>query len=218
MGLFKRLKDITLANINAVLDKVEDPVKMLDQYLRDMEEDIRDASEAVAQQIAISKKFERQYQEAAAMVEKRQNDAIKSINAGRDDLAKKALADKKNHELKMNEFKAQFEIQSATAEKLKDQLAEMKTEYEKLKAKRDTLVARANAARAAEKVYAAMSGLGSSLARHGFERMEEKVMAMEARTEASKEFAPGGSDLDKELAELGKDSAVEDELAALKKH
>jgi len=217
VSIFKRLKDITLSNINSILDKVEDPVKMLDQYLRDMEEDIQDASEAVAQQVAITKKFEKQYQEAQAMVEKRQNDAVKAINAGRDDLAKKALEDKKNHEAKMNDFKAQYEVQLATSERLKQQLAEMKSEYEKLKAKRDTLVARANAAKATEKVHAAMSGIGSSSARRDFDRMEEKVLGMEARAEASKEFSSGVSSLDKELAELDKAGNIEDELAALKK-
>lgn len=217
MSIFKRLKDITLSNINTMLDKVEDPVKMLDQYLRDMEEDIQEASEAVAQQIAVSKKFARQYEEASAMVEKRQNDAVKAINAGRDDLAKKALEEKKNHELKATDYKNQYELQQATSERLKQQLAEMKSEYEKLKAKRDTLVARANAAKATEKVHAAMGGIGSSSARRDFDRMEEKVLSLEARAEASKEFATGVQSLDKELAELDKADGVEDELAALKK-
>lgn len=218
MSLFKRLKDLTMANMNALLDKAEDPVKMLDQYLRDMDEDIQDASAAVAQQIAITKKFETQYKEAEAMVQKRQEDTIKAINAGRDDLAKRALEDKKNHESRMNDCKGQYEAHSATSEKLKNQLVEMRSEFEKLKARRDTLVARANAAKATEQVHSVMSGFGSNSARRGFERMEEKVLGMEARADASKELAGGSAgSLDKELEALGKDQDVEDELAALKR-
>lgn len=217
MGLFKRLKDVTLSNINAMLDRVEDPVKMLNQYLRDMEEDIADASEAVAKQIAVAKSFETKYKESAEMVEKRQNDAIKAINAGRDELAKKALADKKNHETRMNDYKNQYEAQFATSEKLKQQLIDMKAEYEKMKAKRDTLVARANAAKATEKINSMMGGIGDNSARKSFDRMEEKVLEMESRAEAAKEFVSDSTSLDRELAELDQDNSVDDELAALKK-
>ncbi|MBM7866174.1 PspA/IM30 family protein [Heliobacterium gestii] len=218
MSLFKRLKDLTLANINSLLDKAEDPVKMLDQYLRDMEEDIQDASEAVAQQIAVTKKFETQYREAEAMVQKRQDDAVKAINAGRDDLARRALEDKKNHETRMNEYKTQFETHSATSQKLKQQLSDMRGEFDKLKARRDTLVARANAAKATEQVHNLMGGFDSQSARRGFERMEDKVASMEARAEASKELSRGpNASLDDELASLNKGSVVDDELAALKR-
>ncbi|MZP30881.1 PspA/IM30 family protein [Heliobacterium undosum] len=218
MSLFKRLKDLTLSNINALLDKAEDPVKMLDQYLRDMEEDIRDASDAIAKQIAVTKKFEAQYREAEAMVQKRQEDAVKAINAGRDDLARRALEDKKNHETRMNDFKAQFETHSATSEKLKRQLADMRSEFDKLKARRDTLVARANAAKATQQVHDLMGGFDNRSARHGFDRMEEKVASLEAKAEASKELSRGPSaSLDDELASLDKGADVDDELAALKR-
>ncbi|MTV48998.1 PspA/IM30 family protein [Heliobacillus mobilis] len=218
MSLFKRLKDLTLSNINALLDKAEDPVKMLDQYLRDMDEDIQEASAAVAQQIAVTKKFEAQYKEAESMVQKRQEDAVKAINAGRDDLAKRALEDKKNHETRLRDFKSQYDTHSATSEKLKAQLTEMRSEFEKLKARRDTLVARANAAKATEQVHSVMSGFDSNSARRGFDRMEEKVLGIEARAEASKELAHGSAgSLDDELAALDKGQGVDDELAALKR-
>ena len=57
MSIFKRLRDLTMSNINAIIDKAEDPIKMTDQYIRDMQEDLEDAEKAVAAQIAIEKKF-----------------------------------------------------------------------------------------------------------------------------------------------------------------
>lgn len=72
MGLFKRIGDNIRANLNSLLDKAEDPVKMLEQYLRDMEDDIADAEMAVAKQIAVVKRLESSAKDALEMMEKGQ--------------------------------------------------------------------------------------------------------------------------------------------------
>mgnify|MGYP000350873285 CR=1 FL=1 len=95
MGLFKRIGDNIRANINSLLDRAEDPVKMLEQYLRDMEDDIVDAEAAVVKQAAVAKRFETQYREAVAMVEKREAQALQALEQEREDLARRALEDKK---------------------------------------------------------------------------------------------------------------------------
>jgi phage shock protein A len=79
MALFKRLKDVTLANINAILDKAEDPEKMVDQYLRDMEDDLMDVEKAVATAIANKMKFEKKVQDEKEMVEKREQQAVTAL-------------------------------------------------------------------------------------------------------------------------------------------
>lgn len=215
MGLFKRIRDVTLANINALIDKAEDPVKMLDQYLRDMEEDIADAETGVAKQIALEKRLKQQVDEAREMVAKREQQAVQALEADREDLARRALEEKRVYEAKVKDLESQWVKARATADSLRDQLREMKSEYEKLKAKRDTLVARAEAARAQKKIQEAFSGLGSSTARAGFDRMEEKVLQLEAEAEAAGEMRAGETDLDREIAELEKPD-VEAELEALK--
>lgn len=215
MSLFKRIKDITLANINSLLDKAEDPVKMLDQYLRDMEEDISEAETGVAKQIALEKKLKQQLYEAREMAQKREQQAVQALQSNREDLARRALEEKHTYDNKAKDLESQWVKAKATADELRGQLRDMKSEYEKLQAKRETLVARAEAAEAQKKIHEAFSGLGSGEARHGFDRMEEKVLQLEAEAEAAEDMRFGETDLDRELAQLDK-SDVESELAALK--
>ncbi|MDI3257597.1 MAG: PspA/IM30 family protein [Kyrpidia sp.] len=216
MGLFKRLRDISLANINAMLDRVEDPVKLLDQYLRDMEEDLKDAEEAVAKAIAVEKKLKAQYEEAQSLADKRAKQAEEAVLAGNDDLARRALADKREQETKARDFQSQYEAAKANADTLREKLAEMKEEIGKMRNKRDTLVARAQTAKAQKEISQAMSGIGSDNAVRGFQRMEEKVLQLEAEAEASGEVYRKERSLDDEFNEFRRNADVEDELAALK--
>lgn len=217
MSLFKRIGDNIRANINALLDKAEDPVKMLEQYLRDMEDDIADAEVAVAKQIAIVKRFEASYKDAQAMADKRETQALQALEQAREDLARKALEDKKIHTSKANDYKAQYEQAREMADTLKRQLQDMKDEFEKMKAKKATLVARAEAAKAQRDINKVMSGFGKDSARKGFERMEEKVLQTEAEAAAGLELRSKSRSLDDELAELGSGSSeIDDKLARLK--
>lgn len=75
MSIFKRLKDLPFSNVYALIDKAEDPVKMIDQYLRNMQEDLEDAEKSVASQIALEKKSKQLYEEQQALVAKREEQA-----------------------------------------------------------------------------------------------------------------------------------------------
>jgi phage shock protein A len=216
MGIFKRLRDLTMASINDLLDKSEDPVKMLNQFLRDMEEDILEAETAVAKQIAIEKKFKQQTDEAEDMVNRRGEQAMKALEQGNEELARKALQDKKEHQTRYDEMKRQYDIAKTNADQLRTQLNEMKDEFGKMKNKKDLLVARAESAKAQKQINQTMSGFGQDNAAKGFDRMTEKVLQMEAEAEASKDIRSSNRTLDDELAQLDKGGGVEDELAVLK--
>ncbi|MFZ5597386.1 MAG: PspA/IM30 family protein [Bacillota bacterium] len=215
MGLFKRVGDNIRANINALLDKAEDPVKMLNQYLRDMEDDIADAEGAVAKQLAVARKFKAQYEDSHEMSAKREGQALEALKKDREDLARKALEDKKLHSSKAKDYQALYEDSYATANRLKSQLREMKDEYDRLKAKRDNLAARAQAAKAQKEIYGLMGGLSRDSARLDFDRMEEKVLQMEAEAQVASDSCRGGKSLDEELASLG-DRDIDRELEDLK--
>ncbi|ASR47289.1 PspA/IM30 family protein [Paenibacillus sp. SEL3] len=217
MSIFKRLRDLTMSNINAIIDKAEDPVKMTDQYIRDMQEDLEDAEKAVAAQIAIEKRFKQQYEEQAALVKKREEQAHTAAKAQNVDLARRALEEKKSAEQKMNEFKAGYEQNKAAADNLRGKLDEMRRQLTEMKNKRETLVARYNAAKAQTEINKAMNGFSSDTATAGLKRMEEKMLQAEARAEASNEMSSKEKSLDEEFKELDKKSAVDDELAALLK-
>jgi phage shock protein A len=217
MGIFKRLRDLTAASINDLLDKAEDPVKMLNQFLRDMEEDIMEAESAVAKQIAIEKKFKLQVDEAQEMVQKRQEQAVKALEQSNEDLARRALEDKKEHQIRYDEMIKQYAIAKSNADQLRTQLSEMKDEFNKMKNKKDLLIARAESAKAQKTINQAMSGFGTDNAAKGFDRMSEKVLQMEAEAQASGELRASNRSLDDELDKLGSGgTAVDDELAALK--
>jgi phage shock protein A len=206
-----------MSNVNAIIDKAEDPIKMTDQYIRDMTEDLEDAEKAVAAQIAIEKKFKQLYEEQEALVNKRTQQAHAAAQAGNVDLARRALEEKKAAEVKLVEYKASFDQNKASADNLRGKLEEMRKQLTQMKSKRESLVARYNAAKAQTEINKAMSGFSSDSASAGLKRMEEKMLQAEAQAEASNEMSSGSKSLDDEFEKLNKDQAVEDELAALMK-
>ncbi|SMF86214.1 phage shock protein A (PspA) family protein [Paenibacillus uliginis N3/975] len=217
MSIFKRLRDVTMSNINAMIDKAEDPIKMTDQYIRDMTEDLEDAEKAVASQIAIEKRFKALFEEQNALVEKRSQQAHTAAQAQNIDLARRALEEKKAAEAKRDEYKASYDQNKLAADNLRSKLEEMRKQLTAMKNKRETLVARYNAAKAQTEINKAMNGFSSDTASAGLKRMEEKMLQMEARAEASNELNSKEKSLDEEFESLGKDKVVEDELAALMK-
>ncbi|MFC7393658.1 PspA/IM30 family protein [Scopulibacillus cellulosilyticus] len=214
--MFKRVKTVMSSELNSLLDKAEDPVKMLDQFMREMAEDIREAETAVAKQMANEKIMYKKYNDAQKLAEKREQQAIKALEAGDEDLARRALQDKKQHESQAETLKTAWEGAKADVSELKQKLQEMKNEYQEMDLKRDSLKARAESAKTKTKINRAMSSIGSDDSKRGFERMEEKVLRFEAEAETSEDMRSANRTLDDELEALEKNS-VDDELAELKK-
>lgn len=213
---FKRIKTVVSSELNAMIDRAEDPVKMLDQFLRDMGEDIREAEAAVAKQIANEKMLKRKVNDAQAMVDKRQEQAEKAVEAGNDDLARRTLQDKKEHEKTLATLTESWEQAKADVESLREKLDEMKREYQEMKLRKDSLKARAESAKTRTKMNRTMSSINGDESRQGFERMEEKVLRFEAEAETSEDLSQASRTLDDEFRELVTND-VDDELAALKK-
>jgi phage shock protein A len=214
--LFKRVKTVVDSELNALLDKAEDPVKMLDQFMREMESDIREAETAIAKQIANEKMLQKKYEDAKKMVQKRDEQAIQAIEAGNDDLARRALEDKKIHQQTLDTLTESYERAKLDSDSLRKKLDEMKAEYNEMKLKKDSLKARAESAKTRTKINRTLSGIGNDESKRGFERMEEKVLQYEAEAETSEDLRSSNRSLDDEFAALEKND-VDDELAALKK-
>jgi phage shock protein A len=214
---FKRMKTVVGSELNAMLDKAEDPVKMLDQFMREMEADIRDAEAAVAKQIANEKMLQKKYEDAEKMATKRQEQAVKALEAENEDLARRALEDKKTYQSQADTLHESYIRAKEDADTLRAKLDEMKSEYNEMKLKKDSLKARAESAKTRTKMNRAMSGIGGDQSRKGFERMEEKVLQFEAEAETSDDMRSSSRSLDDELDALDKENSVDDELAALKK-
>ncbi|PAV30382.1 phage shock protein A [Virgibacillus profundi] len=211
---FKRMKTVVGSELNAMLEKAEDPVKMLEQFMRDMEEDIREAEGAVAKQIANEKMLKRKANDAQALVDKRQKQAESAIEAGDDSLARRALEDKQEHAKQAEVLNESWARAKSDSTEIREKLDEMKKEYNQMKLKKDSLKARAETAKTKTKMNRTMSSVGGDESRQGFERMEEKVLQYEAEAETSEDLSQSARTLDDEFEKL-EESSVDKELAAL---
>lgn len=212
---FKRMQTVVGSELNAMLDKAEDPIKMLDQFMREMEADIREVESSVVKQIANEKFLQKKVNDSNSMITKREEQAIKALEAGNEDLARRALEDKKVHSEQVSSLQESHTRAKEDASVLRSKLDEMKNEYNQMKLKKDSLKARAESAQVRTKMNRTMSGIGGNESRNGFDRMEEKVLQFEAEAETSEDMRSSNRSLDDEFKSL--DSGVDDELAALKK-
>ncbi|WP_017380756.1 PspA/IM30 family protein [Paenisporosarcina sp. TG-14] len=212
---FKRMQTVVGSELNAMLDKAEDPIKMLDQFMREMEADIREVESSVVKQIANEKFLQKKVNDSNSMITKREEQAIKALEAGNEDLARRALEDKKVHSEQVSSLQESHTRAKEDASVLRSKLDEMKNEYSQMKLKKDSLKARAESAQVRTKMNRTMSGVGGNESRNGFDRMEEKVLQFEAEAETSEDMRSSNRSLDDEFKSL--DSGVDDELTALKK-
>lgn len=214
MGMLDRLATIIRSNINDLIDRAEDPEKMVKQLIADMETDLVEVKKAVALAIATEKRLFNDFEEHQKKADEWQKKAELAITSGRDDLAKEALARKKTEQSTADGFKAQYESQKANVTTLKEQLGQLEGKIAEARIKKDLLIARSRQAEAQENIQKTIGKVDTSGAMSAFERMERKVEEKEASAAAYTDL--NGSSLDAEFRKLEADSGVDDELAALK--
>ena len=215
MSIIDRIGTILRANLNDLLSRAEDPEKIINQTLMDMRQAQYEARMEVAQAIAEGKKLERDYQ---SNVRESENWLVKAENAlkqDRDDLAREALKRKQGSADLAEGLKGQFDAHNGMVDKLKTQLRALDAKIGEAERKRQLLIARQKRVEAQQTLSGALSKTDTRKAFEAFDRMEQKIEGMEDRVNAEEELAQSLS-LDDEFAALEQDSAVEDELAALK--
>lgn len=214
MGLFDRIKRVVGANLNDLVNKAEDPEKMLEQAILEMQEDLVQLRQGVAQAIAAQKRTEKQYNDAQNEINKWQRNAQLALQKGDENLARQALERKKTYTDTSQALKTSLDQQSVQVETLKRNLVQLESKISEAKTKKEMLKARITTAKAQEQLEGMVRGMNSSSAMAAFERMEEKVLMQEARAQSAAELA--GADLESQFARLESSSDVDDELAALK--
>ena len=213
MGIFQRLKTLISSNVNDMINKAENPEKMLNQLVVEMNEQLIESKKAVAMAIADEKKLERETQSQQEQSQEWERKAMLAVRAGQDDLAKEALLRKQEHDTNYVQFKQQWEAQKASVAKLKESLKELQSKIEEAQRKKNILVARAKRAEAQQKIQQTMSSVsGNKSSFEAFDRMAQKVDQMEAQADANKELEDftSGNNLDKRFAELEKSSSSAD--------
>jgi len=184
MGIFKRIKDITLAEVNGFLDKTEDPISMLNHYLREMEEEITKGEQALANQIFLEKRQIACLANTEELIEKRARQAQLAVDQGEDQIAKMALQEKLIQEKNLGLQKQQFESIKSQTTTLYEKLNQLKQKFDELKHKRLLLISRANTAQSIKRIHNMAVSLNTDHISKGFARTEERVLMMEAEVEA----------------------------------
>lgn len=221
MGILTRFKDIMASNVNALLDKCEDPEKMVDQYLRNLENDLASVKAETASVMADEKAAKRKLDECQEEIKKMDEYARKAVVAGNDDDARQFLSKKAELTEKMTALQKTYDLCAANSDKMKEMHAKLEEDISELRAKRDTLKAKVKVAETQKKINQMTSSAdkaGSNMA--AFARMEEKINKMTDEAEAMEELNASKKDFIEDLAEKYEtkesSSDVEDELAALK--
>ena len=219
MGVFKRISDIISANLNDLTEQFEDPEKMLKQAVREMEESIAEVTRQTAKAMANEKMLARELQRNRAQCEQWQDRAAKAVEAGDDDLARKALARKNEYQKVADALEDQLEAARQASTTLKRQLAAMKAKLAEAKRNLSTLSARKRAADFRKKMDQQAAGMVTEVddsAFAKFDRLKSKVEQAEDEAEAMAELRgaqAGGTaediqipddelDIDAELAEM----------------
>ena len=216
MAIFQRISDIIKANINDLLDKAEDPEKMVKQIILEMEGQIDSATQGLGQAMAGQKTAKKQLDAARAEVESWENKAKAALAAGNEELARTALQRKVTLQDSLVKFEAQYEQISNQVSTLEGQLKEMKAKLEEARARKNMIIARSKMADASLQVAKTISSGSVDSAMAKLDKLEEKVIEKESISEAYSELTVDDPVVIDAYEMLETQYAVDQELAKLK--
>lgn len=213
MGLFDRIGRAIRATLTGWISKAEDPEKIMEQAIIDMQDDLIRLRQAVAQAIATQKRSERQQAQAQSNADEWYQRAQLALQKGEEDLAREALTRRKTYLETATTLKEQLGQQATIVTQMKKNMVTLEGKLSEAKTKKDMFVARARSAKASEQLNEMLGRNTTSSSIAAFERMEEKVLDLEARSEAIAEL--NADTVENQFAAL-ESSDVDAELAAMK--
>lgn len=219
MGFLSRLAQLIKSNINDLINKSEDPEKMLNQVIVDMNQQLVEAKKQVAVAIADEKRLYKQLGNEAKKSEEWERKAMLAVRSGDDDLAKEALLRKKEHDSISAQYQEQWQRQKTLTDQLKTALKALNHKIGEAQRKKNVLIARKRRAEAMKSIQETMSGLSDASAFETFDRMAEQIDQMEAEAEAGAEVAEEytGDILTHRFSQLEATAGADVELEALKR-
>lgn len=217
MGMFSRLSDIVQANLNAMLDKAEDPEKIVRLIIQEMEETMVELRSVAAKYLAEKKQLEREFANAGKQAEQWQAKASLAIEKDKESLARAALVEKQSFVQKQQDIQKQLDELEEALNRLQNDTAALAEKLTEAKAKQKAIVVRKSSAsvRLKAKQVEHSDKLASAMSR--FDEYEQRIEGLEAQVDAY-DVVPGSaaSDLESQFKALEADDAIEAELAALK--
>jgi phage shock protein A len=219
MGIFARISDIISANLNGLLDKAENPELMIAQVIREMEKGLANAKHYAAGAIAAERRIGRELDQNRTQAALWKTRACQALAAGREDMARRALLRKREHDHLVHCLEAQHAAALATSDKLRASLRALEARLAEARRKQRALLARHRAALARVQVNrvfgAGLPDIAGADAQ--FERLESRLADFEDEVGAQAELAQLQGDLDVDLADRDTERAIEAELEALKR-
>jgi len=221
MGVFQRLSDLLKSNVNDLIDRAEDPEKMVKQIIIDMQTELTKATQNYGKAKASERLAEKKYLESQKISADWEAKAKMALAKGDQDLAKQALARKVKADEDLNNYKEMYESISAQTDAIGDQVEVLRAKLEEAKSRQAMLIARSQMAETKKNLAKAAGGFDGNSSMEKFQKMEEKIERKEAEADAFTEIAgnnlAGGSgdDLRDSFEKLESDAKVDAELQRL---
>lgn len=192
MSIMKRVRDISVATLNEMLEQAEDPVKLIDRYLYSQKEQIDESERLYMQCLNHAQGLRHQLTAAEQMRDKREQQALIALKAGEEAVAKLALQEKMLHEEKAEQYSSLYEDSKNAILELQDQLNQLKADYQEVAAKRSYYQARLETLRLQQQLNARMAGRQTGDTPRMFSRLEDKVSDMEMEAKTLREIRQAG--------------------------
>ncbi len=213
MGVFSRFTDIINSNINSLLDKAEDPAKMVRLIIQEMEDTLVEVRSSSAKTLADKKELSRQGQRFEAEAAQWQEKAELALSKGREDLARAALVEKKKCVESAEALVDELSHVEGHISKLQDEITQLQDKLADAKARQKAIIMREKTASSRLKVKKNIDSERVNDALSRFDSYERKIDDIEAQVEA---YDMGSKSLADEIADLEEDENIDDELAQLK--
>ncbi len=219
MGLFTRFTDIVNANLNSMLDKAEQPEKMIGLIIQEMEETLVEVRATAAKHIAEQKTQARQVKSAKASMEHWHSKAELAITKGREDLAKSALTQKHKYQNELDMLEQESDKLAEFLAKVQDDASRLQEKLSEARRRQEAYTLRQESAQVRLKVREQAAIYNIEEAMNKFERYQQKIDRVEAQVEAYDllEVSGEGQNLNAQFADLEKNETIEKELAQIKK-
>lgn len=218
MEILKRFKDIMTSNINALLDKAEDPEKMIDQYLRDLNSDLGKVKSETAAIMAAEKRERRELEEFEKEIGDMQRYAVKALEAGNEDDARKFLQRKAELSEKLTDKQTAVELAAANTQQMRQMHDKLESDIGELESRRSELKGKASVAKTQKRMNdfaSSVDGAGERIS--AFDKMEQKInQELDEAIAMSELNKSSGTDIKDLASKYDSDSSVDDELESLK--
>ncbi len=215
MGVFSRLSDILKSNINDLLDKAEDPEKMVKQIIIDMQKELTTATQNLGKAKASERLAQKKMDDAVKVAAGWEAKAQAALSQGNQDLAKQALAKKVRADEEVATYTEMYESISTQTDAIEDQVEVLKDKLDEAKSRQAMLIARSQMADTKKALAKSQGGFDGASALEKFDRMEEKIQRKEAEADAFAEIGGTDDELTESFEQIEKDAKVDAELARL---